>query len=119
MVHRIFVYGSLRRGRRAHRLIAHARFRGEARTVASFRLLDLGAYPGLVAGGTTSVVGEVYDIDDATLEVLDRFEDHPEMYRRTPVDLDDGRTVVTYLLIDLDGGPWPEVETGDWAGRGS
>ncbi|MBK1702003.1 gamma-glutamylcyclotransferase family protein [Thiococcus pfennigii] len=85
MEHRVFVYGTLRRGEVNHRLLADAEFLGGHRTEPCFALYDLGAYPGLTRGGRTAVVGEVYRVDTAGLRRLDRLEDYPRLYTRTPI----------------------------------
>lgn len=73
--HLIFIYGSLRRGSAQSmsarfpesKFIAEAKVRG--------RLYDLGAYPGLLLSESNSLVsGEVYEVDDETLNKLDEFE---------------------------------------------
>ncbi|ESQ16560.1 MAG TPA: gamma-glutamylcyclotransferase [Chromatiaceae bacterium] len=82
MEHRVFVYGTLLRGEANHGLLAKARFLGAHQTKPCFRMLLLGAYPGLVAGGSTAIAGEVYSINQAILSVLDRLEDYPRLYDR-------------------------------------
>ncbi len=51
-------------------------------TEASFELYSLGACPAMVEGDKTSIPGEVYEIDAATLGRLDRLEGHPSFYER-------------------------------------
>ena len=82
---RLFVYGTLLRGERNHRHLAHARLVDAHVTQPRFTLLDLGAYPGLVASGAPAVHGEIYEVDAATLRALDRFEGHPNLFRRGPL----------------------------------
>jgi gamma-glutamylcyclotransferase (GGCT)/AIG2-like uncharacterized protein YtfP len=84
---RVFVYGTLLRGEPNHRLLTGARYVGPARTCPEFTLHDLGAFPGVVAGGTTAVIGEVYEVDAHTLERLDRLEGHPHLYGREEIEL--------------------------------
>ena len=61
------------------------------------RLLDLGRYPGLVAGAGR-VSGEVYRLDDPELlPVLDREEGYNFDRRRAIVTLAGGRRVRTWL----------------------
>ena len=76
---RIFVYGTLRRGAPMHGLLeGRVRFLGEA-SVAG-RLLDLGAFPGLVTPGSEAdrVAGELFAIvegqSDDLLDAADRYE---------------------------------------------
>ena len=47
-------------------------------------MLDLGAFPAVV-GGNTKIVGELYEVDKATLASLDRLEGHPSFYERQQI----------------------------------
>ena len=84
---KVFVYGTLLAGEPNSRLLARAQRIGDARTEEGFALFDLGAFPGMVnvrsRSGAGAVVGELYAVDDETLEALDRLEGHPSFYRRT------------------------------------
>jgi gamma-glutamylcyclotransferase (GGCT)/AIG2-like uncharacterized protein YtfP len=97
---KLFVYGTLKRGKQAHHLLQNATFLGE-RTVRGFVLLDAGAYPAMVRareGDDNPVVrGEIWDVPDEAIEAIDRWEDHPRLFVRTPIELEDGTKVVAYL----------------------
>jgi len=95
----VFVYGTLMRGGRYHRLLAGAPYAGSVSTAPRYQLLDLGPYPGLVAG-QQRVQGELYDVSAAIIERLDALEGHPDHYRRSAIVLADGREVTGYLLVD-------------------
>ncbi len=113
----VFVYGTLLAGETNHHYLARARLVGEARTPAIFELYDLGPYPGLVERGEHAVVGELYEVDEATLAALDRLEDHPQFYRRVNVVLDNGTTAETYVLrLDQVLGH-PVIPSGSWRAR--
>lgn len=86
----LFVYGSLLRGESNHAVIAGARFVGEAVTAARYTLVDLGEYPALVDGGESAVVGELYEVEEGLLAVLDEFEGHPDVYVRMRIELQGG-----------------------------
>ena len=77
------------RGYALHRLLARgATFLGEARVRG--RLLDLGAYPGLVDGAGT-VRGELYRLDDPELlAAIDREEGYNFQRHRATVTLATG-----------------------------
>ena len=78
----VFVYGTLRQGEANHGLLRGAKYLGTHRTQRRYTMRDLGAYPAIVEGGVTAVVGEVYAMDKKTLARLDRLEDCPEEYSR-------------------------------------
>ncbi len=105
----LFVYGTLRRGGPAHHLLEGSSHLGTARTAPRFRKLDLGAYPGLVAGAE-SVEGELYSVDRSRLSALDDYEG--DRFHRAAIDLDDGRTAFTYLYSDPNAEPLnvPDLE---------
>jgi gamma-glutamylaminecyclotransferase len=87
---RLFVYGTLMRGGRYHRILDGQRFLGPARTLPRYALLDLGAYPGLVHRPEDGRVvgGEVYEVAVALLPRLDEIEGAPESFQLGPVALE-------------------------------
>jgi gamma-glutamylaminecyclotransferase len=107
----LFVYGSLKRGRRHHTELGGARFVGVARTAPEYRLLDLGEYPALAAG-SRAIEGELYEVTEALLVELDRFEG--EGYDRGVLRLGGGGTALAYFATpelarrapELDGDTW-------------
>jgi len=113
----VFVYGTLQRGESSHHYLVGARFVGQARTAPDFELVDLGEYPAMVLGGNTAVTGELYAVTARGLNHLDELEDHPEYFRRTDVQLADGRQVVSYILPDSQASPYPRIGSGSWRQR--
>ena len=111
---RIFVYGSLLSGQPNHRVLARAALVAEAVTEPRFALHDLGAFPGMVAGGEHAIAGEVYTVDGDTLAALDRLEGVPRFYQRAPIALADGTTAETYLLTRAQVEGRPVIATGSW-----
>jgi gamma-glutamylcyclotransferase (GGCT)/AIG2-like uncharacterized protein YtfP len=86
---RLFVYGTLMRGGRYHRVLDGQRLLGPVRTLPRYALLDLGAYPGLVhrPEDGRAVAGEVYEVAAGLLPRLDETEGAPELFRLGPVVL--------------------------------
>ena len=113
----VFVYGSLLRSEPNHRLLARATFVGEARTEPRFSLADLGAFPAMVAEGSTAIVGEVFAVDAETLAQLDALEGVPRFYQRVAIALDDGREVDAYLLRPHQVQGRPFIRSGNWRMR--
>ncbi len=114
---RLFVYGSLLSGEMHAARLAGARLVGGAVTEARYTLVDLGPYPALLEGGTTSVSGEVYEVDGAALAALDEFEGHPEEYRRTPVRLLGGEVAEAYVLPREQARHGRVIPSGSWRAR--
>ena len=78
----LFVYGTLKRGLRNHRLIADQEFLGEAVTAPRYRVIDLGLHPGLVTDESNglAVKGELWAVSDCCLAELDDFEEVPGLF---------------------------------------
>lgn len=89
-MHRVFVYGSLKRGLQNHRYLEKSTFVGEASTERKFDLISLMTFPGMIEG-EFSVNGEIYEVDDQTLYALDCLENHPETYRREIIETSEGQ----------------------------
>jgi gamma-glutamylaminecyclotransferase len=109
------VYGSLLSGENNHHHLRRSRCLGTCRTEPSYTLVDLGVYPALLDGGSTSVHGELYEVDTPTLLSLDAFEGHPAVYRRMLVRMTDGASAVAYVLrqTELAEG-CSTIAQGDW-----
>jgi gamma-glutamylcyclotransferase (GGCT)/AIG2-like uncharacterized protein YtfP len=113
-MHTIFVYGTLLSGEPNHRVLRGADRLRDARTAPQYSLHDLGAFPGLVCGGVTTVVGELYSVDATTLAELDRFEGTPRLYRRVAVQIADGATAHAYVMRAEQVASRPRIASGDW-----
>lgn len=114
---RVFVYGSLKRGCHNHRYLHGQCFVGEARTQPVYRLLSFSAYPGMIeANKGRSIHGEVWEVDAACKQALDRLEgvDHGH-YTCVPARLRPpfrGASILTYLYAGDPKG-WPDAGD-DW-----
>lgn len=80
-------------------------------------LYDLGAYPGLLLNESNSLAcGEVYEVDDETLEELDEFEASSDYWRKQ-VEISVGgarRTGWTYEPTAESCSGRPLISSGDW-----
>ena len=114
----MFIYGTLRRGGRAHHLMASAEFLSYG-TIKG-RLVHVDQYPGYIRGFEDHVKGELYRVNDRLIEELNRYEgcyESPAHYTREPVDvlLDDGETVVANVYVfQLVSSDQEKIENGDW-----
>ena len=81
--HLVFVYGTLRRGCPRSMSVRFPNSKFIAGAEVSGSLYDLGAYPGMLHNESdSSVIGEVYEVDDETLNKLDEFEASSHYWRK-------------------------------------
>ena len=82
----IFVYGTLMKGQAANDKLDGAIYLGRG-ILRDYRMFSLGAYPGIQPCVGGSVVGELYEVDDACIEQLDCYEGEGTLYRRETVEV--------------------------------
>jgi gamma-glutamylcyclotransferase (GGCT)/AIG2-like uncharacterized protein YtfP len=115
--HLVFVYGTLRRGGAGAMSVRFPDSKFIAEAEVSGSLYDLGAYPGLQLDESDStVMGEVYEVDDETLNELDDFEASSH-YRRKQVEfsLDARKRMCWTYEPDLEFySPRTLITSGDW-----
>jgi gamma-glutamylaminecyclotransferase len=111
---RLFVYGTLMKGEPNAQVMAGSSYIGTAATTAAYRLVALAEYPGLLAGGQTSVQGELYLVDRQLLAALDGAEGCPALFQRGEVELAGGGKAEAYLGSDPSFDKAPTIPGGDW-----
>jgi gamma-glutamylcyclotransferase (GGCT)/AIG2-like uncharacterized protein YtfP len=92
---RLFVYGSLRRGRANHVELAGSSFLGSLATAPRYGLAERDGYPALIRG-CSAVEGELYEVAHEHLARLDAFEGSG--YVRAKVTLADGSAALAFWL---------------------
>ena len=114
----IFIYGTLRREGRAHRLMLEADFQCLATT--SGRIVHVDQYPGLILDSENSVIGELYIANDKLVRELDQYEgcfESPPLYIRQEITVIDenGKThqAQTYVFQRLEP-HHKKIQSGDW-----
>jgi gamma-glutamylcyclotransferase (GGCT)/AIG2-like uncharacterized protein YtfP len=112
-MHKVFTYGTLRKGCSRNYVLKDSSFLGEATTAAKYSLYSLGSFPALTVDGKTSVLGELYEVSDEVLDLLDRIEGHPNFYTRSMVEISNGEEVYAYFL-DGEFDNCSFIESGDW-----
>ena len=81
MKHRVFVYGSLKKGHANHSLIKGSEFLGQFHTGEGYTKIDGPGFPFLVPNPDgEGTYGELYSVTSLTLALLDRLEGHPDFY---------------------------------------
>ena len=115
----IFVYGSLMRGESNHSFLSDrfSEYVEKGITKRDYILYDLGGFPGMVEGGNNAVLGEIYKICSFTKSRLDQLEGHPQFYRRTIIELQDGKRVEAYILDKGYVKGCSVIKSGDWRNR--
>jgi gamma-glutamylcyclotransferase (GGCT)/AIG2-like uncharacterized protein YtfP len=102
MMHKVFVYGSLKKGFGNHSLLTDSHY--------------LGPYPGVVSGEGI-IHGELYEVDDTTFSRLDRLEGYPSFYGReeTPINIGEDQVIAwMYTLPDTWHTGSRVIESGVW-----
>ena len=117
----VFVYGTLRQGddNDINRLSPAPRLVGPATLCGT--LYHLGAYPGVVLGGSLRVIGEVYAISERLQQVLDEIEEiypqqRDEYFKRVVPVAVKGEEIpcVVYEINPVYIAGRPVILTGDW-----
>ena len=117
-LHLIFIYGTLRRGGRAHHLMQGAEFVAEGSI--SGRLVHVDEYPGLILCDDRRVTGELYAVGDEKRSELDKYEgcfDSPAHYLREEIEvlLEAGELQVAEVYVfQLLEPHHEEITSGDW-----
>lgn len=83
-MHRLFVYGTLKRGEVRSWVLAedpdsHMVGLGY---IDNFVLYDMGTFPAVVDGAGGTVIGEVWEVSDETWATIERIEGYPSLYQR-------------------------------------
>jgi gamma-glutamylcyclotransferase (GGCT)/AIG2-like uncharacterized protein YtfP len=107
--HRVFVYGTLQRGHRNHALLETSKFIGEAATLRTYWMITTGVFPVALDEVPAdfglqplAIAGEIYHVDDATLEQLDRLERKGRAYDRKVTDVyEAGHKVQAHIYIGI------------------
>lgn len=119
--HILFIYGTLRKCQANHGLLKDALFLGNAKTQDKYGLYVLPhGVPYATYNGSqlVAVSGEIYSVDEITLEAVDHFEGHPDVYvrREVPVVLECGivKNAWMYFLPLAVHGVSKPVPSGDF-----
>lgn len=87
--HRVFVYGSLRRGEKYHSLLAQSKPEAMQAWIKGELFDTLQGYPGLSVPGERRVYGELYRVNRETLSRLDELEGfRPGRIRISRINID-------------------------------
>ena len=111
----VFVYGSLRKGFGLSPVLNSSEFIGDVQTKPKYTMYSVGAFPCITESGNTSIVGEIYKVDLATLRRLDMIEGVPQLYKKGIVEVDGYEDVIAYFFTDDKAEGLQKIDNGDWA----
>ena len=113
----LFVYGSLKRGMANHGQLQKAAWVGRTR-LDGLALYDLGPFPMAIACSEpgSAIEGELYRVNAALLEQLDRFEVAPRLYQRELHRLNSGEAVWVYVGRARQVRHVKRLSSGNWQG---
>ncbi len=99
-----FVYGTLMKGLWNHRYLEDQRLIDKA-TLKGYRMYNVSSFPGIVKSKSEDqpISGELYEIDERCLVMLDRLEGEGRMYKRVveTVFTTDGQEHVASVYVWL------------------
>lgn len=116
--HLVAVYGSLRKKMYNHHYhLSTSKYEGTFSTEPEYTLHEVSLFPGLKLNGNTSVVMEVYEVNEETLNNINRLENYnPEkkstFYDRIEINTPWGKSF-TYIYVN-ELSKDSIVESGDW-----
>jgi len=113
---KLFVYGTLMQDQRNHEYLKDAQFLGAAETEPKYELTTNGSIPAVKEGGTDTIKGELYEVDEQQLKTLDVLEEvDTQLYDRKEIRVK-GEKAVIYLggerMFASD--TWVKIPGGDW-----
>lgn len=96
---KVFVYGTLKRGHGNHVLLEQSKFLGAGVTTEKYVMYKSGVPFVSKQLKLTTIFGELYSVDELTLNNLDMLEGHPNWYKREKISIsyisDEGKTNTT------------------------
>lgn len=118
-LHKVAVYGSLRKGLGNHSVLGAGKLLGTFESQPNFTMYSVGGwYPGLVEEGTTSVIMEVYEVNDEDFKAVNHLEgfyiedDPSNHYNRKLMTTPFGEAY--HYIYNMPTAGLKIVESGDW-----
>lgn len=117
-----FVYGTLKEGHGNHRILENCKKVGDFTTEPEFTMIHLGGFPGVLRDGETAIKGELYEVEDESVEArLDRLEGYnptaPEsgLYNKEIININE-KDAYIYTFNDSrrDITNYKQIKTGEW-----
>jgi len=95
----LFVYGTLMKGHSNDHYLREEKYLGIGR-LKNYEMYHVSTYPGIVENLGGYVVGELYEVDEATVKTLDILEDEGNLFNRKLIKVSlDGDELDAYAYI--------------------
>lgn len=119
MSHLVFVYGSLKAGYHNHNTLANSPLISTGTTEPNYQMISFGSFPALIEGDK-AYEGEIYEVDNNTLQQLDYLEGYPDFYNRSQVDIElpNGDVQKCWVYVLANPGEYP-INNGSYVDRSS
>lgn len=99
-MNKVFVYGTLKKGHGNHPFLADQKYLGKGEIGKEFTLYRDTILPYLVRKDGEGAVGEVYEVQDERMPMLDMLEGHPHVYNREKVEIKiDGEKDTAWVYV--------------------
>jgi len=124
IMHRLFVYGTLRKNQNNNYYLKNSRFEG-LDSIKGFIMLDFGDYPMIFeAGAEDIIIVEIFEVDEYTLKRIDILEGYKgdfninNLYSRKIVESMSGLSGYIYTIESPDKFPGLNIiKSGDWLSK--
>jgi gamma-glutamylcyclotransferase (GGCT)/AIG2-like uncharacterized protein YtfP len=114
---RLFVYGTMMSGQRDHAVVERFECVGCVQTKPLYTLVDIDRYAALTSEGTTSIHGELYLLDEASLALVDRACGAPHLFHRKTLSLLDDTPAESHFMTMEQLRGKRRLPTGNWLER--
>lgn len=115
-MHKIFVYGTLKQGGQHHYLLQNAK-KYPNWVIAPHINLHAGPLYPYAIRGQGQAIGELYEVNPATLSQLDQLENHPNDYQRERIRiiLENNEMVMAWIYLNRIAYRYPRIAHGIWS----
>ena len=117
--HLVAVYGTLRKEGNNNKVIKDGKYIGSFESKPIFDMYSVSnAFPALVLGGYTSVIMEVFEVNDKTLKAIDQLEGYRKNNKET--SMYDRKSIYTpygeayFYVYNQSTSGMTKIKSGDW-----
>lgn len=105
----LLVYGTLRKGASANKLLQGSRLLRSAQKVFGYKMFSFGPYPFVIEAPGSFIVADWYSIDEKKIPEIDAYEGKEYIRKWDPY-----QKAYIYVKYDNDPKHFPLISHGDW-----